>query len=111
MIRPCAQCGRPFEPIAGWARLCKPCYIERKNREQYDAGYDDGYRAGHRASAGSRSAGLSDMDVIRSRLDTDKLRALRLLTHPDAHGPARHELATKVTAWINNEIDRQRSAA
>jgi hypothetical protein len=90
MIRDCVECGREFEAKGAWMRRCWDCWRERKDQEVYDRGYAAGLRAGRNGHGQRNGHGL----------DSELLRALVTLCHPDRHPPERFELANRTTATL-----------
>ena len=86
----CADCGRPFDALGAWQRVCKMCYAAAKRQETDEL----------RSEVSRLRRELAQLRYQRPPAaavspDDRFVRELLMLTHPDRHGGSK--LSTEVT--------------
>ncbi len=124
MIAHCTDCGREFEAKGARMKCCWKCWRQPEDRKlenrAYDQGYDDGRRDGIKLAQrayedgvreGARRQTQGGSTNGRMELDTDLLRDLVQLCHPDRHPPERAIVANRATATLIELLNRERKTA
>ena len=90
--RYCSSCCRSIFDLPTYARLCKPCYVESKKREQIELQTEVETLRAENARLLARSVQVVPM------VEPSMLRRLLQLCHPDKHNGS--TLAGEVTTWL-----------
>jgi hypothetical protein len=91
----CDSCRRSFVRQGGWQRLCYPCFLSIKKKNDAEKARAEGYAAGYHAGVSVQMS-----KPAAPSLDRDTLREIVALTHPDRHPPERNAVANRITAIL-----------
>lgn len=109
MLTRCVDCVQVFDARGDWQRRCYACYRDHKARtdagKAYARGREDGIEIGRRMALRSMPR------PTRETLDSDLLRSLIRLTHPDRHPAERAEEANAATATLLDLLAQTRQEA
>jgi hypothetical protein len=74
----CVDCGRYFDALGQWQRVCRPCYAQRKRAEEDDLRWelDQLRRENVRLRSGAVNQPVTDGNLLPQ---------LNLLAHPDEY--------------------------
>jgi predicted nucleic acid-binding Zn-ribbon protein len=95
MTRRCATCGDYFNATEKWQRRCWSCWRHKRDDQERQDAYDSGYLAGYAAAQRRATA-----HPTTPQLDSDLIRDLIALCHPDRHPNERAEQANRATARL-----------